>query len=639
MSATATKSKKSKQPSPAVATCRVCGCTDADCSQCIKKTGIPCHWVEPDLCSACAPKPVRDAAAIAADIAKVKWRAYEHSGVVDCDEEARLPALQVELDIALAKEVPMPAQVMAAPKYSEDDVNITYIDITGNHREIMHEADTIRLARTLNEMGLLQRIGVRARSHDKNCRLELIYGSRRLAAAKYNRWPAIPAKIYPPETTNDQVEMIRTVENLQRAELSPSERALAIARMIDSVNEQLNKVNLEPGPIELAVSAAGTVEAYVGQLLGFPAAWVRDHGYVSRLGPVARQLLSENRITLGHARELAKLATPKDTDDIADEVSLRANRTGGRDVEYTRKRVQERLCSLKIVPWRLDVRFGLLNEACQSCPHNTKNQPLLFEHDSPETVEAINAVAGTCMHQDCFITKEEESKKLIEKSIAQFAGQNGAPITTKKYVDEGWVPKEIRPKTFSRAVAKEMAPDAKKPSSSSSSSGSSSVRSPIDVADDEYKKARDAWAEDIVGKIFPKLQKTPGAIAMFTLVDQTPVDEFMGCPYMHRQYKESDEAYLKRTRADRTNWDKKAADKRVAPTVRMLVKPTWADLVKLEKAITGQIHLSNYGDQVLLMMAKELGIKHEDAPDREAFLSPAIAKLEKTAAAAKGKKK
>lgn len=33
--------------------CRVCGCADDNCSQCIKKTGAPCHWVEEDLCSAC----------------------------------------------------------------------------------------------------------------------------------------------------------------------------------------------------------------------------------------------------------------------------------------------------------------------------------------------------------------------------------------------------------------------------------------------------------------------------------------------------------------------------------------------------------------------------------------------------------
>jgi protein gp37 len=38
-------------------TCRVCGCTDDDCRQCIEKTGRPCHWVEYDLCSACQRRP------------------------------------------------------------------------------------------------------------------------------------------------------------------------------------------------------------------------------------------------------------------------------------------------------------------------------------------------------------------------------------------------------------------------------------------------------------------------------------------------------------------------------------------------------------------------------------------------------
>ena len=49
---------------PRVRRCRVCGCTDDDCRQCIAKTGAPCHWVEKDLCSACvesrkAAKPQR----------------------------------------------------------------------------------------------------------------------------------------------------------------------------------------------------------------------------------------------------------------------------------------------------------------------------------------------------------------------------------------------------------------------------------------------------------------------------------------------------------------------------------------------------------------------------------------------------
>ncbi len=36
-----------------VRSCRKCGCTDLDCRGCIERTGVPCHWVEKDLCSAC----------------------------------------------------------------------------------------------------------------------------------------------------------------------------------------------------------------------------------------------------------------------------------------------------------------------------------------------------------------------------------------------------------------------------------------------------------------------------------------------------------------------------------------------------------------------------------------------------------
>lgn len=33
--------------------CRVCGCTDDDCSGCIERTGERCYWVSENLCSAC----------------------------------------------------------------------------------------------------------------------------------------------------------------------------------------------------------------------------------------------------------------------------------------------------------------------------------------------------------------------------------------------------------------------------------------------------------------------------------------------------------------------------------------------------------------------------------------------------------
>lgn len=46
--------------------CRICGCTDMDCSQCIRRTGEPCWWVAADLCSACAPRDLAVATKAAA---------------------------------------------------------------------------------------------------------------------------------------------------------------------------------------------------------------------------------------------------------------------------------------------------------------------------------------------------------------------------------------------------------------------------------------------------------------------------------------------------------------------------------------------------------------------------------------------
>lgn len=43
---------------PPIRRCQVCGCTDLNCSGCVERTGESCHWVEADLCSACADEAV-----------------------------------------------------------------------------------------------------------------------------------------------------------------------------------------------------------------------------------------------------------------------------------------------------------------------------------------------------------------------------------------------------------------------------------------------------------------------------------------------------------------------------------------------------------------------------------------------------
>lgn len=67
--------------------CRVCGCTDWDCTLCIARTGSPCSWVEADLCSACAAEPDDDVAVritreITASFIKL-GEEYPRSGLLD----------------------------------------------------------------------------------------------------------------------------------------------------------------------------------------------------------------------------------------------------------------------------------------------------------------------------------------------------------------------------------------------------------------------------------------------------------------------------------------------------------------------------------------------------------------------------
>lgn len=52
LAASGVRQNKISVPKPQV--CRVCDCTDI--TACIGEDGLPCHWVEPDLCSHCNAK-------------------------------------------------------------------------------------------------------------------------------------------------------------------------------------------------------------------------------------------------------------------------------------------------------------------------------------------------------------------------------------------------------------------------------------------------------------------------------------------------------------------------------------------------------------------------------------------------------
>jgi hypothetical protein len=64
-------------PAPPVGVCRVCGCTDDDCSACVVLTGSPCYWITPDLCSACADGETERLARAALDILALRYGRHQ----------------------------------------------------------------------------------------------------------------------------------------------------------------------------------------------------------------------------------------------------------------------------------------------------------------------------------------------------------------------------------------------------------------------------------------------------------------------------------------------------------------------------------------------------------------------------------
>jgi hypothetical protein len=71
--------------------CRVCGCTDDDCTQCIEATGVPCSWAEPDLCSRCASPDLEMpgcpvCAALGIDRSKPGWVADVIAMIIRADD-------------------------------------------------------------------------------------------------------------------------------------------------------------------------------------------------------------------------------------------------------------------------------------------------------------------------------------------------------------------------------------------------------------------------------------------------------------------------------------------------------------------------------------------------------------------------
>ncbi|MDA0802173.1 MAG: ParB/RepB/Spo0J family partition protein [Planctomycetota bacterium] len=186
-------------------------------------------------------------------------------------------------------------RTVVAPGTNEDDriVSITISEVRSNRlqpRASFSESTIAELARSIESSGLIQPIVVRK---DRAGGYELIAGERRLRAAKHLNWRSIPALIRP--ITDEEAGYWSLIENIQREELNPMERAEGLERLR---------------------STFGATQATLAQRLGIDRATVANLLRLTDLEPATAELVRAGKLTLGHAKVLLGL------DDVGARASI-----------------------------------------------------------------------------------------------------------------------------------------------------------------------------------------------------------------------------------------------------------------------------------------------------------------------------
>ena len=328
-----------------------------------------------------------------------------------------------------------PVTIRPLAEFEVRSVDLSSIaEPTDNHRHALSRSQEqiAELAASLKQAGQQSPILIHADAK-KAGRWQVVYGYGRLAAAKLAGMETIRA-ICASGLTPFELRYHSTTENLARLALNPIDEAVAVGEMIQASG----------------FAATNDAIAYVAGSLGRSPTWVRDRAYLARLDSRVCKYIIQGRLPLGHAREIAKVFDHAAQYSIAQNVAGREDGSGGSDIASTKRMVADRMSSLKIVPWPLNVAFADA-PACLACPKNATNDPGLFEHDHAKEDPEL-----TCNDSACFNRKMKVSTADMNKALGRAAPQvskgtlSASPVAIEK---AGLVPATVKASTMARKLA------------------------------------------------------------------------------------------------------------------------------------------------------------------------------------------
>lgn len=173
-------------------------------------------------------------------------------------------------------------------------VDINEIKPNANQpRRVFDEEKLEELSNSIKEHGLIQPVILRKAEKG----YEIVAGERRWRASRKAELKEIPCIIK--ELTDEQNMLIAIIENMQREDLNPIEEAEGLNQMIETF---------------------GLTQAEVSKSVGKSRPYITNALRLLKLPDEIRNMVSENLLSMGHARALLGIEDEKKQKEIAEYV-------------------------------------------------------------------------------------------------------------------------------------------------------------------------------------------------------------------------------------------------------------------------------------------------------------------------------
>ncbi|OUL80398.1 PRTRC system ParB family protein [Paraburkholderia hospita] len=244
------------------------------------------------------------------------------------------------------------------------------ITVTVNPRKYFDPAQMEELTASVREKGVIQPVIVRSLAEGG---FALVAGGRRYKAAMAAHGEDYEIPVVVKEIDEVEAKQLAIIENIQRADMSPAEEAIAAAEQVGLCKGDRDEV---------------------ARIFGWTRTTLDKRLALMNCSTGVLEALTTRTILLGHAELLAAL--PKETQDKLLPVIVKE----GKPVAEVKKTIEQVACSLAAAIFD--------KSDCAGCQHNSSNQGEMFG-------ESIST--GNCTNRTCFNEKTEKQLDAVATGL------------------------------------------------------------------------------------------------------------------------------------------------------------------------------------------------------------------------------